>query len=438
MLFRRWVTNLMVVSVMFFSTEFVTGDEGTARVVNGYAPVNGLKLYYEVHVNADDAKPPLVLLHGGGSTIETTFGKILPLLSMSRQVIAFDQQGHGRTADITDRPFSFEQSADDTAALLEHLKIERSDLFGFSNGGNIALQVAIRHPKRVRKLIVASAGIKRGGHPQEFWEFMKHAKLETMPKVLRDEYVKLSPHPEQLSTFFGKSVQRMREFKDFSVEDIQSIRAPTLVMIGDSDNIRPEHAVELFRLLPHGRLAIMPGGHGEAIGEVTAARFDGSQVQFGNARRSSKVPELVVAMLEEFLDAPMPQPKTPSPTKLPQKPEDWPGLFEQHLNAGDLDAVMMLYEPEARLVARSGEIQVGHDRIRETLAGMISKRMNLHSQVIKTVVIDDIAQLYTDFEGTAVDESGATVEARYKAVEVLRRQPDGTWKLIMGDPNGRR
>ena len=280
-----------------------------ARGARGkYADVNGLKMYYEIH---GAGGTPLVLLHGGGSTIDTTFGKILPTLAKTRQVIAFEQQGHGRTADIADRPFTFEQSADDTAALLKHLKIEQADLFGFSNGGHIAMQVAIRHPKVVRKLVVASAGFKRDGHYPEFWEFMKQAKLENMPKELRDAYVKVSPHPEQLPTFFDKSAKRMREFKDWPAEDIRSIKAPTLVMVGDADNVRPEHAVEMFRLLQHAQLAVFPGGHGAYIGEVTAARFEGSQVRFGvaDSKKESKLPELVAAMIEEFLDAPMPESK---------------------------------------------------------------------------------------------------------------------------------
>src|SRR5687767_15945164 len=123
----------------------------------GYASIHGLNLYYEIH---GAGNTPLLLLHGGGSTIETTFGAVLPHLAKSRQVIAFDQQGHGRTADIADRPFSFEQSADDAAGLLQHLQIDKADFFGFSNGGNIALQVAIRHPSRVRKLGVAAAMYK--------------------------------------------------------------------------------------------------------------------------------------------------------------------------------------------------------------------------------------------------------------------------------------
>jgi pimeloyl-ACP methyl ester carboxylesterase len=294
--------GLFMVALYFAFGERVQSQE--ANEEHGYAPVNGLKMYYEMHGTGGT---PLVLLHGGGSTIDTTFGRILPILSKSRQVIAFEQQGHGRTADIPDRPFTFEQSAADTVALLKHLKIERADIFGFSNGGHIALTVAMRQPPVVRKLVVASAGFKRNGHDPAFWEFMKEAKLETMPKELRDAYVRLSPHAENLPSFFDKSAKRMREFKDFRTEDIQSIKAPTLVMIGDADNVRPEHAVEMFRLLPHAQLAVLPGGHGTAIGEVTSARLEGSEVKFGvgNAKKESKLPALVAAMIEEFLDAPV-------------------------------------------------------------------------------------------------------------------------------------
>jgi ketosteroid isomerase-like protein len=119
------------------------------------------------------------------------------------------------------------------------------------------------------------------------------------------------------------------------------------------------------------------------------------------------------------------------------KPEDWPKLFTEHLNAGDLDAVMALYESEARFVARSGETLVGHDQIRKVPGGMIDAKTRLDSRVIRTVAVGDIAQLYTDFEGTTVDHSGNTIAIRQNAVEVLRCQPNGTWKLIIGDPNAR-
>src|SRR5262249_48845283 len=145
-----------------------------------YAPVNGLKMYYEIHGVPGSNNPPLVLLHGGGDTIETSFGHILPALARSRQIIAFEQQGYGHTADNVERPFSFEQSADDTAALLEHLHIERADILGFSNGGTIALQMAIRHPRIVRRLVAVSAFFSRDGGYPWFWEAMKNARLENM------------------------------------------------------------------------------------------------------------------------------------------------------------------------------------------------------------------------------------------------------------------
>jgi uncharacterized protein (TIGR02246 family) len=165
-----------------------------------------------------------------------------------------------------------------------------------------------------------------------------------------------------------------------------------------------------------------------------------AQVRFSvasSSKKESKLPEMVVSMIEEFLDAPIPETKVRKSTMSPHKPEDWPRLFEQHLNTGDLEAVMALYEPEARFVARSGETLVGRDEIRNVLAGMIGGKTRLHSRVLKALTVGDIALLFTDFEGTTLDGSGKTVAIHYKAIEVLRRQRDGDWKLIVGDPNGR-
>jgi uncharacterized protein (TIGR02246 family) len=121
----------------------------------------------------------------------------------------------------------------------------------------------------------------------------------------------------------------------------------------------------------------------------------------------------------------------------PHEPEHWPRLFEQHLNAGDLEAVVALYDPDASFVPPSGETVVGLDKIRPALAGLISRKARFHGQVVKVVTAGDVALLYTDWQGTTVDPSGKTVEVRHKAIELVRRQPDGTWKLIVGDPNGR-
>jgi pimeloyl-ACP methyl ester carboxylesterase len=248
----------------------------------GYAPVNGLKLYYEINGATNAAQPPLVLLHGGSDTIKTSFGHILPKLAIKRQVIAFEQQGYGHTADISERPFSMEQSADDTAALLEYLHIRQADLFGFSNGGTIALQVATRHPQLVRQLVVASAFFSHDGADPAFWNGFATATLDVMPKELRDAYLEVAPHPQNLQSMFDKSVQRMRNFKDIPADTIRGITAPTLVVCGDSDVMRPEHAVQEFRLLPHAQLAVLPG-------------TDHMKV---TARTSWLVP-----MIEEFLEA---------------------------------------------------------------------------------------------------------------------------------------
>jgi pimeloyl-ACP methyl ester carboxylesterase len=249
----------------------------------GYALINGLKVYYEIH-GPRDTRPPLVLLHGGDPTIGTSFGKVLPLFARTRRVIAFEQQGHGRTNDIPNRPFTFEQSAEDTVGLLRYLKIRKADFFGYSNGGHIALQIAITHPNVVRKLIIESAMFRKDGSDPEFWESFKHAKLKDMPAELRDAYLRVALHPEDLPTFFSKSVQRMRNFKDWSSDDIHSIKAPTLIIIGDHDIVRPEHAVLMFRLMTHAQLAVLPNTDHMSI-----------------VKRSEWVPSLV----EAFLDAPI-------------------------------------------------------------------------------------------------------------------------------------
>jgi pimeloyl-ACP methyl ester carboxylesterase len=259
-LIHRIMRNRIMTTLISASTILATVGCATRQdQQSGYAPVHGLRMYYEIHgAPRKDAQPPLVLLHGGGSTIETSFAELLPRLSRDRQVIAFEQQGHGRTADILDRPFTFEQSADDTVALLDYLKIDRADVYGFSNGGTIALQIARRHPQRVRKLIAASATVKKDGMPPEFWDGMRHATLQSMPKELRDAYTRTAPHPEQLQSFHDKSVKRMLDFKDWSPQEVAAIKAPTLVIIGDRDVVRPEHAVEMYRQLPRAELAIMP------------------------------------------------------------------------------------------------------------------------------------------------------------------------------------
>lgn len=256
-----------------------------------YADVNGIRMYYESYGPAHGV--PLVLLHGGGSTIEVTFGRILPFFT--RRVIAIEEQAHGRTGD-RDAPLSFDRSADDVARLLEILKIERADLFGFSNGASTALQVAIRHPQAVRKLVFASAMTKRDGAQPQLWSFMRNADIANMPQSLKDAFLKVNPDPAKLKNMHDKDAERMRAFKDVPVPDLRSIRAPTLILIGDRDIVKAKHAVELTQLIPRARLLVLVGGHGDYMGEAT--------ITGGPTRAPARTAE----MIDEFLDAQQDQP----------------------------------------------------------------------------------------------------------------------------------
>jgi pimeloyl-ACP methyl ester carboxylesterase len=253
---------------------------------SGYSEVNGLKMYYEIYGEGK----PLVLIHGGGSTIQTTFGSVIPMLAKHRQLIAVELQAHGRTSD-RDSEVSFEQDADDVAALLENLNILKADIFGFSNGGTTALQIAIRHPELVDKIIAASALCKRNGVPSQFWGFMEQARLENMPEQLKEGYKKVASDTSGLQVMHDKDAKRMVDFKDISDEKIKSIKAPTLIIIGDKDVITPEHAIEMHRLIDNSELAIIPGGHGEYIGEITTLKPNYKESDF-----------VAVPLIESFLE----------------------------------------------------------------------------------------------------------------------------------------
>lgn len=259
------------------------GDSLTFR--NGYSEVNGLKMYYEIHGQGK----PLVLIHGGGSTIETNFEKIIPLLAKHRQVIALELQAHGRTND-RNADLTFEQDADDVAALLKNLQIDKADFLGFSNGGTSTIQIAIRHPELVDKIILGSALAKRNGVPDWFWGFMANAKLENMPELLKAGYKKVAADTSGLQVMHDRDAKRMVNFRDIPDDQIKAIKAPALIIIGDKDIITPEHAIELHRQIANSELAIIPGGHGYYIGEVTTIGPD------------FKESELVIPMIEKFLD----------------------------------------------------------------------------------------------------------------------------------------
>lgn len=234
---------------------------------SGYANVNGISMYYEIYGTGQ----PLVLIHGGGSTIQTSFGRIIPLLAPRHQVIAVELQAHGRTSD-RNCELSFEQDADDVAALLKSIGIIQCDIFGFSNGANTALQISIRHPQVCRKIIAGSPLLKKDGAFPQFWEFMKQGTFEQMPQVYKDAFLAVTPDSTQLMTMYQKCANRMIDFKEFSDAEIQSIPAPVLLVNGDQDVATSEHAVAMSKRIPHCRLAIIPGGHGAYMGEITTLK----------------------------------------------------------------------------------------------------------------------------------------------------------------------
>ena len=268
----------------------------TTPAQTGYASVNGLQMYYEIHGTGQ----PLVLIHGAFSAIGTSFGALLPELAKTRQVIAFEMQAHGRTADI-DRPLSLEQMADDTAAAIRQLGIDQADIFGYSMGAAVALHLVIRHPGVVRKLVIASSSFNMAGIHPGLMDGLGEMKPEMMfGSPWHEEYIRIAPNPDDFATLFAKKTQMDRGIQDIPAETIQAITAPTLVIIGDSDLIRPEHAVEMFRLLgggvfgdspaglPNSQLAILPG-----TSHVTVVyRAD-----------------LLIPIITPFLDAPMPEAK---------------------------------------------------------------------------------------------------------------------------------
>jgi pimeloyl-ACP methyl ester carboxylesterase len=259
----------------------------------GYVSVNDLQMYYEIHGTGQ----PLVLLHGAFSAIETSFGQLLPGLAESRQVVAVELQAHGRTADI-DRPLTLEALADDVAAAIDQLGLGRADIFGYSTGAAVALQLVLRHPDVVRKLALASVTYTMAGvHPG-----LMEGLGEMTPDMMHgspwhDEYVRIAPHPEDFPKLFAKKTAMDRQIKDLPAEAISSIKAPTLLIIGDSDLVRPEHAVEMFRLLGGGVFGDTPAG----LPASQLAILPGtSHVTVVNRA------DLLVPMITSFLDAPMP------------------------------------------------------------------------------------------------------------------------------------
>jgi pimeloyl-ACP methyl ester carboxylesterase len=253
---------------------------------SGYSKVGPLKMYYEVHGTG----APLVLLHGGGSGLNATFGRILKDLARNHKVIGIEQQGHGHTPDI-DRPFSLEQMADDSAVLLNELGIDTADVFGFSNGGQVAMYLAIKHPEKVKKLILASTFYSPAGViPELRRAWASNPTVEDMPQGLRDEYKRVAPKSANLQTHIDKSQVMMRAFKGIARKDIQHIAKPTLIINGDRDVVLLGHALAMKKLIVGSRLVVLPGAHGAYLGELSTSAV------------KTNLPKITVELVDEFLN----------------------------------------------------------------------------------------------------------------------------------------
>ena len=263
-------------------------------VQSGFAQVGDLSMYYEVHGSGE----PLVLIHGAYMSVDLMAPLLAPLAG-SRRVIAMEQQGQGRTADI-DRPITYEQMADDTAGLMEALDVASADVVGYSMGAAVALQVALRHPARVRKLVVASASYTSDGMHAEAFEMFPTITPELFAgSPIEAEYLRLAPNPDGFPKLVEKLVALDSTPFAWPEDEIRAIAAPTLIVVGDSDVVTLEHAVQLFRLrgggvmgdftgLPSSQLAVLPGTtHYMPPGSGVLDRAD-----------------LLMAMIPPFLDAP--------------------------------------------------------------------------------------------------------------------------------------
>ena len=219
-----------------------------------YAEVNGVNMYYEVHGTG----MPLVLIHGGFG-VAGMFAQLIPALAATCQVIAVELQGHGHTADI-DRPFSLTAMADDVAALIQHLGFAQADIFGYSLGGVVALQCAIRHSNVVRKLIFLSAPYKtEGWYPGERAAMHAMDAEAMVGTIMHQAYMSIAPQPQDWPVLVGKTRHLLVEQPfDFTAE-VAALQVPTLIVAGDADNIPPSHAVEMFELLGGGQQPSWPG-----------------------------------------------------------------------------------------------------------------------------------------------------------------------------------
>jgi pimeloyl-ACP methyl ester carboxylesterase len=267
----------------------------TSPVRPGYADVNGLHMYYETVGQGE----PVVLLHGAYMSADQ-MKPITDVLAKNRMVIVPEAQGHARTADIG-RDFSYEAMADDVAAMLDQLGIPAADVVGYSMGGATAMQLAIRHPDKVKRMVVASASYSMSGvHPELVEMFKTFTPDMLVGSPFEAEYKKLAPKPEAFPDLARKLVKLDQTDFDWG-KDIPGIKAPTLIVIGDQDIIRPEHAADMLRLLGGG----IPGDMGKPVPEDQLAILPGTS----HIGMFDQKAEMLGQLAADFID---PKPAKPS------------------------------------------------------------------------------------------------------------------------------
>jgi len=254
-------------------------------VEKGYQEVNGIKMYYEIYGSGK----PLVLIHGGGGSILFDYKEIIARLEHQFQLIGIDLQNHGRSGH-RDVPETFEQDAHDIAAFLKKININKALFWGFSNGGNTVMQVAYLYPDMVEKLVIASAFYKKSGMMDGFFESMNNATLDSMPEPLKINFLNLNPDFSALENMSDKDSKRMQTFEDWDENILKNISSPTLFISGDKDVMKPEHTVEMWRLVKNSQLMILPATHGSYM----MADFNG--------KTDEKLIDFTVSEAEKFLN----------------------------------------------------------------------------------------------------------------------------------------
>jgi pimeloyl-ACP methyl ester carboxylesterase len=290
---KKTTAFFLALALTVFLSGVVSAQQKPAPPVTGYAPIGDLKMYYEIH-NGGGSGEPVVLLHGAFMAIPGDWENWIRELAKTRKVIAVEMQGHGRTADIN-RDITYENLADDVAAMLRFLKIPNADIVGYSLGGGVAMQCAIRHPEKVRKVVSISAPMRRDGWVKEAndfwptftWELFKGTPMEA-------EYKRLSPTPDKFPDFVNHIKATAMKPYDFGADKFKATKAPMFFIHGDADGVRLDHIAEMYRLKGGGEI------HGDMYPRSEsrlAILPDTTHVTLMNRM------SIIVPMINDFLDA---------------------------------------------------------------------------------------------------------------------------------------